>query len=227
MEYFDEVSEKDIEQTARAITASKGRAVLIVHPFDPSNREMHPNTAYEQKTREYETALVNAMKATKLPILLFEEYPVIEKTRKRLAKAGVKALILPTKKGFCMLNERNDNSFSREPIIRLLASFGLRHAFIGGSYTESNYAQEVWEHEAKLGAKRTVPSIKTVSKGCAGGLYWDLIRSGQFEAIRLMPNLLFGDKPKRIKTKTNVIDRRRTVITRKFQRQINAHLFKR
>jgi len=222
VKYLEDVPKSELEKTAKLIANANGRVMVVVHPFAPIEYfSSPPEDKVNKKVESYKQTLLNSMKGSKIPVIVFEEVHKMKSTITELEKIGLneKVLLLPTSVGLGIMRTRiqSNSPPNRKEMIALLKSLGTKRVVLGGAYTEANYSKEVWEHEAK-GPKNRVPSIKTISRGCVGGLYRDLITSGQFEFIRLMPNAIYGHKPQRRRTRTEVIERRRKVIQRKYVR---------
>ena len=81
-------------------------------------------------------------------------------------------------------------------LARRLAEAGAKKISVGGMETgKVHTSQRVFEHEKKWLAPNRVPSEFTVSRGCAGLTYKNLIDSGLFERVRLVPNAVFPEVP--------------------------------
>lgn len=113
---------------------------------------------------------------------------LIERVRKDGAKKAFTALI-----GRKPVYEKPGNPM----LIEILKRAGAKRVFVGGIVAQAGprVNKEVEAYERRWLPRTRVPSEKTISKGCAGGTYKNLIGVKEFTRVRMMPTMSHPDKP--------------------------------
>jgi hypothetical protein len=232
-EKFTDISERDWETLSHKIKAAGGKVIVLVHPLlmvhggkhefghtpitSTVNSKAPPNSV-SHGLPKYSTVYSNskaALKQTKTPVIVFEEYDNLHESHRLLNNHGFpKPLFVPTakdqglirggppKKRGVLLDEVN------QPFNERLKACGATTVLVGGFFTgtDSNTtrAKDVYAYEKKWLGKRRKPfdpaNVETithapVSQFCAGQVYKSLIVSGLFkrQKVRWMPGMILNE----------------------------------
>ncbi len=213
--YVSKISEREFERFRKMVQKSGGNVMLLVHPHFfsqigtiysyESRKRPGVDESEEQQKKDHEIYLKrinNAIKNTRWPLIVLESYKYIRKTNSFVKSSGKKALMLPTFDFDSDLREKGKERVEGAgDLIKILNKIGAKKLYLGGSISSSDneFPKQnvlVRKHERKWLPKRLVPSKKTIDSGCLGAVYRELIVNGNFERVRLMPNLCFHDVPK-------------------------------
>ncbi len=185
----EDIAKKELQALRENVEKSKGKAIVLVHPF------------YYQKEKEIKVS-EELIKKSKFPVIILEESEEIPLLKQRLQKLKIHSpLILPTVSNTPNLKAKGVKAivnwfFPARKLISILSTAGVKRVFVGGMETRKKPNLSVFMHEKKQLPANRKPSANTVSDGCAGLVYEKLIKSKKFDAIRLIPNTVFPDKPK-------------------------------
>lgn len=167
-------------QFREAVQRSKGRVVVLVHPF------------FEAPKGEYRSVINRLKSKVKWPVVVLEEDFNIDRTHNRLGV--VKPFYVAT------------HESSPAPKVgwgklrRALSEGGVKHILIGGMYSRVSRisgGDRTIDHYLSIAdyeGKQVGEPI--VSHGCISHAYRHLL-NGPFEKVRLIPNLVYPDKPPR------------------------------
>ncbi len=181
-----------------AVAKSGGKVVLLVHPFYAKYREAvtHQTTAMTK----YKKVLNELLRKTKAPLVILEEEDNIDKTSSVAGNAP-----------FFVETREHDPTPLRSwyELHRELREAGVKTLLIGGCYASSATSIDAYfthpsivEYERSL--RRRV--FRSIVGGCIGKTYGEMIEANHGK-IRLMPNLLFPDKPLYGKPKETLLKR--------------------
>jgi hypothetical protein len=230
---FEDVAKIQLAKFAEKVSASGGRAVIVVHPFWADDTIIGKPGEYEKENQQYSTykkVLVGTIQRTPYPVIVLETPHKLQKTvDSLLIKHGVdkeKYLLLPTQVSSSVLatNQNTIESLtSHKALINLLHAAGAKKIMIAGTSTEYNFQEfspKVFAHERKHTAKTLKVSKKwQITRGCVGSLYRALIESGLFERVALIPNACFDVRPilvrKRLQQTAKLAARRKTRILKR------------
>ena len=221
MEHFKNLlalKKEEEENLKKEIEKRRGKGFVLVHPFwmwkDVSLKEgMHLG-----KNNEYVKKLGNLIKK-KEPLIILEEPADIAYTVKEINKfnGGGKIYVVPTDLDTGAILHK------WEPLIEKMKELGIRKIHLGGRTLGFTSQQEVdrsilarlgfgkrilkttdierrerakalKEYEDKWITARYKKSNQVPSRGCVGNVYYNLVKSGEFEIVRLMPNLCSPEK---------------------------------
>jgi|GEM_PF-3032304 len=212
---MEEIPKDFFSRLKRMVSSSAGRAIIIVHPFYAERTTGYSQAQYDA----YLKTIFGILTRSTLPIIVLESSPGVVK-----AKLG--ETVASRKNIFCLpahddnpniiekirknlfLEQQRDSATLKQILIRS----GVRTIQMGGSFFGENHSVEVFAHESKFLPPRLSPSYDTLTTGCAGSCYADLIKSGLFEKVSLLPNACFDKKP---------IKQKRAVTKRETQNWIN------
>ncbi|MBN1940796.1 MAG: hypothetical protein JW772_01285 [Candidatus Diapherotrites archaeon] len=186
------ISAKQWAALEKKIKRANGKVIVLVHPF------------YNDKGGEkYAKTIAGLLTQAKTPVIILEDIFNTGKTGKRLREMNApKHLIIATARNDSEIilkmdsirgTPRYDNSILL--FAKKLKRLGVRQVQIGGMESKSAYSMDVFEHEAKTLRTRK-PTIHTISQGCVGAIYKDLIRLGGFERVILVSNAVYPEKPR-------------------------------
>ncbi len=171
----------------RAVAKSKGKVVVVVHPFYDSH---DPRDWKKSFPAEYFDRVNALMKQSKAPVIMFEERDRVHSTRGMLGAQNV--FFLRTK----IADSTPVAGWKR--VHKLLQAAGARTILIAGSHAlHKNPTPHLIDdklirlYEMTLGRNRRAPIVG----GCVAGAYEQMIRQG-YEKVRLVPHAVYPDKPK-------------------------------
>ncbi len=185
------------EEFTEAVKRSKGKVVVLVHPFyldySPSDESWAQNA--EQRQRHREIVLKLAKAHPRVPIVVLEEEGKAQQTH---------AVLSAPNSFYVNTYESNPNPVSGwKKLHRAFENSGVKTVLLGGqlahkehlSFLTSLYG-DIKAHDAKLNR----PPGSSIVRGCVAGAYNEIIEA-KYAKVRLLPNLLFPDKPefKRLK----------------------------
>ena len=203
------------EEFAEAVKKSGGKIVVLVHPYyadhDDSNLAHErpwlsgfaPKSPEVQKAEkiakaEYDAKLRKLAAKAKVPIVVLEEHHQIHESGGRFRNRG--AFFVPTFPG----NPQPIDDWPelhavlrRAKVENILVAGTYSHGF-GGIFNgkpvyveqKAKEAPEIVAHESKMPR----PPVRSIVYGCVGSAYEELIKAG-FKKVRIVPNLVFPDKP--------------------------------
>jgi len=185
-----DIKRKQWTKLRKAVEQANGKLIVLVHPY------------FEGHTISYLKSIEGLLKTSKTPILILEEYAAVSRTRKRLAKLNAAHhLILPTASADSSLIKRirifygdriADKNF--DAFKDILKKAKVKSVFVGGGLTHRNTKEFVAAYERSWLPEFREPSSKPISDGCAGTVYQELIKSGEFKT-RLIPKAVFPNMP--------------------------------
>ncbi len=168
-----------------AVKRSKGKVVVLVHPL----YLIYSGATNYRDTEKYTRVLQGLDKNAKPPIIVLEEEENIIHTSSAFRRFNSKPFFVGT-------NGVADPTEGWEKLHKNLRTAGVKSVLIGGMFSILNdrlakkFHQKVIEYERR----QTRPPKQTIVLGCVGNTYTNMIEAGH-PIVRLIPNLLFPDKP--------------------------------
>jgi hypothetical protein len=194
---LDEIPKQYWANLKRQVKSSNGHVLFLVHPFFLEKKSGHNLEQYGK----YKKVITKTITQSKYPIIVLESHP--GEIKGNLGEAIFKKtnlFCLPSMDSKGSLVEHEKNGLQAEApknkIIELFQNAGIKHINFGGSLTQIEPSYDVKTRERLIYPPRIIPSNETITYSCAGSIYAQLITSGKFDIVRLMPNACFPDKPK-------------------------------
>ncbi len=164
------------EEFKTAVAKSKGRIVLLVHP------------KYIPGSNEYEKVLAKLSTKSKIPIVVLQGIDAVP----------LEGFMQPANPFFVITHQDHPKPLKgwevlheslREANVKTVLLGGMKakiiHGAIGGNYYLSTYEKQAMPR----------PPKQTIEIGCVGTTYKELVTNSPHLKIRLMPGLLYPERP--------------------------------
>lgn len=183
------------EELRRALKASKGRALVLVHPFcgdlaPRGSRGLSTDVAYAPSERKYVDVREALLRRAKIPVIIFEEHHNVRGVREMLSASG--------KPFFFVSTGRMDPTpqVGWHSALKKLNELGLKHAIVGGKFLEYRAPTALQDFRQKKRLRETVqgrvdaPFTSFPFGACVGETMRQLFEEGV--KVTLMPNGAFS-----------------------------------
>ncbi|MCX6803497.1 MAG: hypothetical protein NTY48_02915 [Candidatus Diapherotrites archaeon] len=185
---MDLLSEEKRKQLEKMVKTSKGKAIVLVHPYYNEN------------------SLNKILATTKVPVIILEVTWRVHELRGLLMAKRAKCFILKTRPDSPVLENKEKLDDSQKDLSDLLKSVGIKKIFLGGQHTGTIYKNKndatfnqknhILEHEMSLRARNPTSdkSIHIIQDACVGMTYSNLIKNGGLNP-RLLSRTLHPARP--------------------------------
>lgn len=208
----------NFQELRTALQKSKGRAVVLVHPYFHENCPgaylldfpfFAVDPRLTQRGRKYLSVQQKTIERAKIPVIIFEEEKNLGKTEKKIGRT---AFFVPTRE------IRPTPVKGWENALAELRGAGLRHAIVGGQKLvgrrRNNWPARVWHHfamEEQWGAQarknksfdQSIAGVRNMKNppvmGCVGETIDNLLQ-GAFN-VSIMPGASYPFKAARLARK--------------------------
>ncbi|MFH1246960.1 MAG: hypothetical protein V1644_01135 [Candidatus Micrarchaeota archaeon] len=175
---------ENLAEFAAAVAKSRGKLIVLVHPLYAEHRNL------EVLPKDYLQKLDNLIKKRKgTPLLVLEEVHNVARSHERLKDPNI----------FYLETRPNGPEPFRHTWTELhdvLKKAGIKTILIGGSYAS---AHDRYGYDASIvtryEAQRKRRPLNIISRGCVGHAYASFIQGG-YGKVRLLPELVYPDKPR-------------------------------
>ncbi|MBI4406282.1 hypothetical protein HY571_00010 [Candidatus Micrarchaeota archaeon] len=189
---------------AEAVKKSKGKVVVLVHPF--FTRENNANFRRYDKTLEKLRSRIG-----KIPIIVMEQRASVGSTSNRFN--GEKVFYVKTMPS----NPQPEDGWQK--MHTALSKSNVRTLLIGGIFStrvpskkeEKQWATKIFEYEKTFSR----PYKGGIAHDCVGITYLRLVserKKAGYKTIRLIPNLVYPDKPRYTKRRPLTILQRKRML---------------
>ncbi len=181
----------------RAVGRSRGKVIVIVHPFYARDRQpfFDYNDAIKLQRLAYEFNLKRLISRAKAPVIVMEEYEtemegVLRQTHAEIGSQNT--FFVKTKAGKALPHG------GWKALHDVLRQSGVKTVLLGGTTADTmdekearKKAPEILRYEKRFNR----PATETITFGCVARTYESFI-NGKYAKVRIVPSIAFPRRPR-------------------------------